>query len=164
MRSADTKRTEAARTSALADAESIVEMVREPVVVLDGHMRVQRADRSFYQTFAVSPEATEGRLLYDLGNGQWAIPRLRTLPEGVLSEHNVCDDYEVQHDFPGIGRKVMLLNARRVRREGTEVILLAIEDVTERRRLAAERKRSSQTLRASEERRQRMLTSTPSGC
>ncbi len=117
-------------------ADSIVDTVREPLLVLDAGLRVRRANRSFYQTFRVEPADTEARLLYELGNGQWDIPALRRLLEEILPQNAAFDDFEVTHDFEAIGRKVMLLNARRVYREGnrTESILLAIEDITERRR------------------------------
>ena len=133
----DFKRAEDARNDALAYAQSIVETVREPLLVLDGDLRVKTANRSFYRTFHVTPEETENRVLYDLGNRQWNIPRLRTLLEEILPQNTAFDGFEVAHDFPAIGPKVMLLNARRIYREGnhTELILLAIEDITERRRL-----------------------------
>ncbi len=126
----------------LPDADNIVNTVREALVVLDGTLRVRRANRSFYDTFRVQEEDAEGRILYDLGNGQWAIPRLRTLLEEILPQSSVLSDYEVAHDFPSIGRKVMLLNARRILREGShaETILLAIEDITDRRRAEDERR------------------------
>ena len=124
---------------ALAHVRSIVDTVREPLLVLDGRLRVQSANRSFYRTFQVSPPDTEGRLLYDLGNGQWDIPCLRTQLEEVLPQNTAFEDFEVEHDFQSIGRKVMLLNARRLRQEGSELILLALEDVTERRHAEAER-------------------------
>jgi PAS domain S-box-containing protein len=130
------------RRAAFPDAESIVDTVREPLVVLDAELRVRTANHSFYQTFQVSPEETENRLLYDLGNRQWDIPRLRTLLEDVLPQNTSFHDFEVDHPFPAIGRKVMLLNARRIYLEGndTELILLAIEDITERRRAEEERR------------------------
>ena len=114
-------------------AESILETVREPLVILDANLRVISANRSFYQTFQVKPEETGGQLLYDLGNRQWDIPQLRELLEEILPQEAVFNDYKVEHDFPGLGRRKMLLNAREVRRaEGEErLILLAIEDVTE---------------------------------
>ncbi|VTT98138.1 histidine kinase : Chemotaxis protein methyltransferase CheR OS=Polaromonas naphthalenivorans (strain CJ2) PE=4 SV=1: PAS_9: PAS_4: PAS_9: PAS_4: PAS_9: PAS_8: PAS_4: PAS_8: PAS_3: PAS_3: HisKA: HATPase_c: Response_reg [Gemmataceae bacterium] len=126
------KQTQEARDDALAYADAIVATVREPLVVLDGALRVRTANRSFYQTFRVRPGDTEGRLLYDLGNGQWDIPALRTLLGEVLPRDAAFNDFEVAHDFPGIGPKVMLLNARKLWREGnhTELILLAVEDVT----------------------------------
>jgi len=117
-------------------AENIVDTVREPLLVLDADLRVLSASRSFYQTFNVTPEETEGRLLYDLGNQQWDIPKMRELLEGILPENTSFDDYEVEHDFEYIGKRKMYLNARRIYRESnkTQLILLAIEDVTDIRR------------------------------
>src|SRR6266478_2208044 len=89
---------------AFPDAQSIVDTVREPLLVLDADLRVKRANRSFYQTFQVSPEESENSLLYDLGNRQWDIPRLRTLLEEILPQNTVFNDFEVVHDFPSIGR------------------------------------------------------------
>jgi len=122
-------------------ADDIVDTVREPLLILDADLRVRRANRSFYETFQVAPEATEGRLVYELGNHQWDIPELRRLLEVVLPQNTVFNDFEVVHEFDSIGRKVMLLNARRVYRERnhTKSILLAIEDITQRRRLEDER-------------------------
>lgn len=122
-------------------AEDILDTVREPLLVLSSDLRVQRANRSFYQSFHVTPEDTVGRLVYELGNHQWDIPELRQLLEEILPQNGVFNDFEVIHQFESIGRKVMLLNARRVYRESnhTETILLAIEDITERRRLEDER-------------------------
>ena len=136
------RRVERAVQDALEYAENVIETVREPMLVLDGQLRVRTANRSFYQTFEVSKPETEGQLLYDLGNGQWDIPKLRTLLEEVLPQNTAFNDFEVAHVFPAIGRKVMLLNARRMYGEGnhTELILLAIEDITERRRLEDERR------------------------
>src|SRR5687768_16406110 len=107
-------------------ADDIVDTVREPLLVLDADLRVRRANRSFYQTFHVSPEETEGRLVYELGNHEWDIPALRRLLEEVLPKNTAFEDFEVVHDFPTTGHKVMLLNARRVYRVGnrTESILL----------------------------------------
>ncbi|MBA4374276.1 MAG: PAS domain-containing sensor histidine kinase [Thermodesulfovibrio sp.] len=122
--------------------EDIVETVREPLVVLDADLRVLIANRSFYVSFKVAPEETIGQLIYDLGNRQWDIPGLRTLLEEILLQNNKFDDYEVDHMFSGVGHKVMLLNARRIIHEkmGSPMILLAIEDVTEHRRLETELK------------------------
>ena len=118
-------------------ADSIVDTVREPLLVLSADLVVRRANRSFYRTFAVTPEKTIDRLVYDLGDGQWDIPELRSLLEEVLPQNTSFDGFEVTHDFPAIGRRVMLLNARRLYREpnNTQFVLLAIEDVTERKRL-----------------------------
>ena len=121
--------------NALKYAASVVETVREPLIVLTADLRVKTANRSFYETFHVKPEETQGRLIYELGNGQWDIPKLRTLLEGIQPGNTSFHDYEVEHDFPAIGPKIMLLNARRLYREGnqTDLILLAIEDITERK-------------------------------
>ena len=121
-------------------AESIVETVREPLIVLDQRLRVISANRSFYETFRVKPEETEHQLIYELGNRQWDLPELRQLLEDILPKQAAFQDFEVEHDFPGIGRKAMLLNAREIveERPGGRMILLAIEDTTERKRLRAE--------------------------
>ena len=123
-------------------ADDIVDTVREPLLVLDPDLRVRRANRSFYKLFRVAPEDTEGRLIYELGDHDWDIPALRQLLEEVLLQNTAFDNFEVAHDFVSIGPKVMLLNARRVYRASnrTESILLAIEDITERRRLEGERR------------------------
>lgn len=117
---------------ARAYAEAIVATVREPLLVLDGALRVVTANRSFYRDFQVGPAEVEGRELLALGNGQWDIPALRELLMTIIPENTAFDDFRVEHDFPGIGRRVMLLNARRViAGAGTrELILLAFEDVT----------------------------------
>jgi two-component sensor histidine kinase len=119
---------------AYAFAQAIVDTVREPLVVLDYDLRVVAASRSFYQTFKVSREETQDKLLYALGDGQWDIPKLRLLLEKIVPEHGVMEDYEVEHEFPKIGRRTMLLNARQVFYEGNShtTLLLGIEDVTER--------------------------------
>ncbi len=121
-------------------AEAIVETVREPLLVLNGELRVRSANRSFYHTFQVSPEDTEDRPLYELGDHQWDIPRLRELLEHILPKDDQLHDFEVEHDFLNIGHKAMLLNARRLvkRNGGPELILLAIEDITRRKHLEEE--------------------------
>lgn len=126
---------------ACALAHSIVDTVREPVLVLDKGLRVIAASRSFYSSFRVRPEDTQGRLLYALGDGQWDIPKLRVLLEQIIPEHGVMEDYEVEHEFPGIGHRTIFLNARQVvYKAGAEsTILLGIEDVTERRILEREK-------------------------
>ena len=120
-------------------AENIVNTVREPLLILRGDLRVQSASRSFYKTFSVTRENTEGRLVYDLGDGQWDIPALRDLLQTILPQETSFDDYEVVHDFPSIGVRTMLLNARRLHEPADQAgfILLAIEDITERRQLLA---------------------------
>jgi len=114
-------------------AESIVDTIREPLIVLDAELRVVSANRSFYRDFQVRPEETEGQLLYELGNRQWDVPELRELLEEILPQHNSFEDFRVTHDFESIGGRTMLLNARQVHSEaGKErLILLAIEDTTQ---------------------------------
>lgn len=121
-------------------ADAIVQTVREPLLVLDAELRVKSAARSFYQTFKVTPEQTDGQLIYELGNGQWDIPSLRRLLDEILPTSGEFNNYEVEHDFTGIGPRTMLLNARRLHDGGkkTKLILLAIEDITERQRAEAE--------------------------
>src|SRR5688572_18127808 len=120
-------------------AQNIVDTVREPLLILDATLRVRSANRAFYQTFHVSPGETEGRLIYELGNGQWDIPDLRTLLEDIVPKSSVFDDFELVHTFPAIGRRVMLLNARQLEAgQHGELLVLAMEDVTERRRSEAD--------------------------
>ncbi|MEO8194906.1 MAG: response regulator [Gemmatimonadales bacterium] len=120
-------------------AQDIVDTVREPLLMLDTSLRVQSANRAFYETFHVSPEETEDQLIYELGNGQWDIPDLRTLLEDVIPTSSVFNDFELEHSFPRIGRRVMLLNGRKLRAGShSAIIVLAMEDVTERRRSEAD--------------------------
>src|SRR5436190_4512480 len=115
-------------------AQNIVDTVREPLLILDATLRVQSANRAFYQTFHVSPQETEGYLIYELGNGQWDIPDLRTLLEDIVPKSSVFDDFELDHTFPAIGRRVMLLNARKLQAgHHGELLVLAMGDVTERK-------------------------------
>jgi two-component sensor histidine kinase len=131
--------------TAIADAwalaQGIVDTVREPVLVLDSELRVIAASRSFYSAFKVSPNDTQGRLLYALGDGQWDIPKLRVLLEKIIPEKGVMEGYEVEHEFPGLGHRTMRLNARQVFTEGgaNTTILLGIEDVTAQRILEREK-------------------------
>src|SRR5437868_6326655 len=120
-------------------AQDIVNTVREPLLMLDTALRVRSANRAFYQTFRVSAGETEGRLIYELGNGQWDIPDLRTLLEDIVPRSSAFNDFELEHDFPAIGRRVMLLNARKLQAgHHGELLVLAMEDVTERRRAEEE--------------------------
>jgi PAS domain S-box-containing protein len=120
-------------------AQAIVDTVRDPLLVLDQDLRVVTANRAFYQAFRMNRQDIHGRPVYGLGDGQWDIPELRLLLEGVAPQHAVMEAYEVERDFPIIGRRSMLLNAREVfnQRNASTLILLTIEDVTDRR--AAER-------------------------
>ena len=120
---------------------AIVETVREPLIVLDGNLRISTANRSFYDTFEATSADTEQQLIFDLGNGQWNIPKLRRLLLEILPTDSELQDFEVEHDFEQIGHKIMLLNARKMTQsEGGDNILLAIEDITERKRLESELK------------------------
>ena len=114
----------------------IVETIREPLLVLDSNLKVLFASRNFIDNFKVTREETLGNFVYDLGNKQWDIPKLRQLLKTILSQHKPFDNYEVQHDFSIIGSRTMLLNARQIQREAGKdpIILLAIEDITERKR------------------------------
>jgi two-component system CheB/CheR fusion protein len=129
------KRAEQMERDARIYAQSIVDTVRESLLVLDNDLRVISANPSFYDTFQVSPEETENKFIYDIGNSQWDIPRLKELLEELIPRDTQFKNFEVDHVFPGIGRKVMLLNARRIYQEGVSIerILLAIEDITERK-------------------------------
>ena len=122
-------------------AQAIVNTIPEPFLVLDESFHVLAASRSFYETFKVDPEETRGCLLYDLGDGQWNIPALRLLLETIIPERTAMDGFEVEHDFPGLGRKTMLLNARKVLYEDSPnvTILLAFSDVTARRVIEREK-------------------------
>lgn len=121
--------------------QAIVDTVRDPLLVLDEELRVVTASRSYYSAFRVNPTETEGRLLFELGNRQWDIPELRKLLVDIIPRHTTIEKYEVEHEFPSIGRRTMLLNARKIFYEGNGAtsLLLAIEDDTERRRLEREK-------------------------
>jgi len=121
---------EVKRTTQLA--ANIVETVREPLLVLDEGLKVLFANGAFYRTFKVLKEETEKRLIYELGNGQWDIPELKKLLGEILSQNHIFEGYLVEHDFPAIGRKRMLLNGRRVLGKVGEggMILLAVEGIS----------------------------------
>jgi PAS domain-containing protein len=118
--------------------KTVVDVVREPVLILDKDFRVLAANEPFYRTFRVEPKDTQHKIVYELGNGQWNIPALRKLLEDILPKHTFFKGFEVTHEFPLIGRKVMILNARQIHFKEERptdtfppIILLAIEDVTE---------------------------------
>lgn len=121
-------------------ADAIVETVQEPLLVLDAELRVERANRAFYDCFQVGPRETEGEVLYELGNRQWDVPAMRAALQSPLGDHRGVT-FEIEHDFPQIGRRTMEVNARRLRRngQGEERILLAIEDRTLVRKAEEER-------------------------
>jgi PAS domain S-box-containing protein len=130
---------------ALEFSDAIIATIREPLLVLDKELRIITANRSFYRTFHVNPEETEKKLIFDLGNRQWDIPGLRELLENILPKSTSFEDFEVEHDFESVGRKTMLLNARKIYRETdqVEMILLAIEDITLRKKAEEEMKKLS---------------------
>src|SRR6476620_7699324 len=120
-------------------ALDIVDTVREPLMILDTTLRVRFANRAFYQTFHVSAAETVDRLIYELGNGQWDIPSLRNLLEDIVPKSSVFNDFELEHTFPNIGRRVILLNARKLEAgHHGELLVLAMEDVTARKRAEEE--------------------------
>ena len=117
--------------------EDIINTIRESILVLDADLSILFANQNFYDSFKATPEQTLGNGIYSIGNRQWDISSLRMLLEEILPKDNKFDNYEVEHVFSNIGHKIMLLNARRVIQKeiGSQMILLAIEDITERRRL-----------------------------
>src|SRR5437899_5351723 len=136
------KRSERDIASARDYAEAILRTTRYPLLVLTAELRVHAANAAFYQTFKVPPGETNGRLIYELGNGQWNIPKLRELLEDILPRNSFFDDFDVTHDFERIGRRTMLLNARRLNTDEADApqrILLAIDDITEGKQLEAVR-------------------------
>ena len=117
---------------------AIVETIRSPLLVLSASLRVESGNSAFLKVFGVDRKETVGQLVYDLGNGQWNIPELRRLLEDILPNHSAFDDFEVTHDFSHVGRKTMLLNARRLHGEDDEsrLIVMVLDDITERTRIA----------------------------
>ena len=118
--------------------KTVVDVVREPILILDDNFCVMAANEAFYRTFQVESKDTEGKIVYELGNGQWNIPTLKKLLEDVLPKNTFFKGFEVTHVFPFIGQKIMILNARQIHfneGEASEIfpptILLAVEDVTE---------------------------------
>jgi nitrogen-specific signal transduction histidine kinase len=118
--------------------KTVVDVIREPILILDKDFRVKAANESFYNTFQVSSKDTEKKIVYDLGDGQWDIPALRKLLEDILPKNTFFNGFEVTHDFPFIGRKTIILNARQIHfkedvksKSFPPIILLAMEDVTD---------------------------------
>ena len=146
-----TQRMETEIQDAREYAENIVETVRKPLVVLNSDLKIITANHNFYETFKVTPDETIGNFIYDLGNRQWDIPKLRVLFEDILPNDTVFNNYEVEHYFQDIGHKVILLNARQIFRKniGSHIILLAMEDITERKQLEEERARLAMIVESS---------------
>ncbi|MGZ9158396.1 MAG: chemotaxis protein CheB, partial [Nitrospira sp.] len=140
-------------------AESLIETMRDPFLVLNNELYIVSANQAFYQAFAVTPAETVGRIVYDIGNRQWDIPALRDLLENILPGRKVFQNFEVEHYFEHIGDKIMLLDARHIVRQGqdTELILLAIEDITESKRLEADLRRSTDELLEADRRKNEFL-------
>lgn len=130
------------REDLVINAIEIFDTIKQSLVVLDKQQNVVMANASFYKTFQVTRKETEGSRIYDIGNGQWNIAKLRILLEKIIPENNQVNDYEVEHKFEHIGAKAMLLNAREIVRQDNrqEVILLAIEDVTAKKVLEQQTK------------------------
>jgi len=128
---------------ALEYTEHIINTVHDPLVILFEDLRVALASRSFYQDFKVTAKETEGKLIYGLGNHQWDIPRLRHLLEGILPQNNSFDNFEIERDFPNIGRRIMLLNACRFYLEAnrTKLIVITFKDITENKKTDELRKK-----------------------
>ena len=128
------KEVEKLADDARAFAETITDTIREALLVLDGNLKVVSANKVFYRNFEITSEKTEGRHIFSLGDGQWDIPRLRELLEKIIPEKSSFDDFEVEHDFPNIGHRRMVLNARMMKQQSGKpsLILLAMEDITDR--------------------------------
>ena len=120
-------------------SETLLLTVPLPLLILDSAARVKSANKAFYQKYNVIEEETEGQRIYDLGNGQWKIPKLRDLLENIIPQNNIFENFEVEHEFESIGKKIMLLSARCIQLSGQQLILLAITDITEVRKLALEK-------------------------
>ncbi|MDD2899608.1 MAG: histidine kinase dimerization/phospho-acceptor domain-containing protein [Desulfuromonadaceae bacterium] len=144
IRASELKKLEIEIQDAREYSENIVETVREPLVVLNSDLKILTANHSFYKTFKVTPDDTIGNFIYDVGNRQWDIPKLRVLVEEILPNDTVINGYEVEHDFPDIGHKIILLNAREISRKqiGSHIILLAMEDITDRKQVEEELQQS----------------------
>lgn len=120
---------------ALEYTEKIIETIHDPLIILFEDLRVALASRSFYQAFNVTAQETVGAFIYELGNGQWDIPRLRHLLEEILPKNTSFDNFEIEHEFPNIGKRSMLLNACRIylKSNRTKLIILTIKDISERK-------------------------------
>jgi len=120
--------------NALEYAENIIDAVPEPLLVLDGDLRVISASKSFYDFFKVDPVGTVRQLVYDIGNHQWNIPKLKELLEAIIPNNAAFDNFEVEHDFPSLGKRIMLLNARQISQKtpgSKKMILITIENITD---------------------------------
>ncbi|MCA9402246.1 MAG: PAS domain-containing protein [Candidatus Omnitrophica bacterium] len=137
------KMSELANADAFEYTERIINTVHEPLIILYGDLKVALANRAFYRIFEVVPEETEERYVYELGNGQWDIPKLRHLLEEIIPKEKSFDGFEVEHAFPGIGNRTMLLNACRFVMEAnrTKLIIITFKDITDHKMIDRLRKR-----------------------
>jgi len=128
--------------------EGILSTIREPLIVLDANLRVKSANASFYKTFKYTEEETEGQFFYELGNDQWNAPELKTILDKTLKENRFYESYEVKRNFSSIGERTMLLNARKIQNtNSSDTLLLAIEDITDRRKLEHELKAAADSVK-----------------
>lgn len=127
---------------------TVVDTLREPFLILDEDLKVLSANKMFYAIFQVTEDETEGKRVYDLGNGQWDIPKLKILLEDILPKNTFFEDFRVEHEFPRIGTKIMILNARRIHTTGEKkpIMLLAMEDVTKQHQLEDQLRAYTKTL------------------
>jgi two-component system CheB/CheR fusion protein len=144
QRNSELRRLNLEIAEARESSNAIVETLREPLLVLNEELRVVRVNDAFLDTFRTRRDETVGRLIYDLGDGQWNLPELRRLLEEIFPQSMAVEDFEVRHEFPGIGARTMLVNARRLKWEGHSLILLAIEDSTARQAVLDELDQASQ--------------------
>jgi len=128
--------------------QTVVDTLREPFLILDENLQIKSANKTFYAFFQSVPEETEGKRVYDLGNGQWSAPKLRILLEDIVPKNTHFEDFKVEHNFPRIGYKIMILNARRVYTAGEErpIMLLAMEDTTRQMQLEDQLKAYTKSL------------------
>ena len=160
------KRSEQVIAAARDYAENIIETVREPLLVLDGQLCVESANRSFYRTFGVAPAETVGKSVFDLGHREWDKPRLRTLLEDILPQKSSLEDFEVEHESPQFGRRTMLLNARRIDDPAhkTQRILLAVEDISRHKQAEDALREAAERFRfMAESMPQKIFTAKPDG-
>ena len=131
------KKKEIETQDAFEYTQRLINTVHDPTIILYDELMVALANSSFYQTFNVNAGETEGRFIYDLGNHQWDIPKLRHLLEEILPKTTSFDNFEIEHDFPHIGKRIMLLNACRIYMEAnrTKLIIITIKDITERKKI-----------------------------
>ena len=147
-------------------AEAIIANISLPLLILDENLRVQKANAAFYKTFQVNEKDTENVLVYDLGNKQWNIPALKTLLENILPEKSTFNDFEITHTFSSIGERIMLLNAREIKKETSseKLILLVIEDITVHKRTQNEKQEIEERYHfVAEAMPQKVWTATPKG-